>query len=112
MRVHANVYACDCFCCFNECVVKEKKVSGFATTTTARKKKKTKKKIFKAAARVVRKTHQNLNRNSRELLKKRVPKIVPEHVVPFFNSIVTVSLFNFWRNLTSFIVRVLYCLFS
>jgi len=39
---------------------------------------------------------------------ERVPKIVPEHVVPFFNSIVTVSLFNFWRNLTSFIVRVYY----
>jgi len=42
---------------------------------------------------------------------ERVPKIVPEHVVPFFNSIVTVSLFNFWRNLTSFIVRVYYLLY-
>ena len=40
-------------------------------------------------------------------IQRRAPKIVPEHVVPFFNSIVTVSLFNFWRNFTSFIVRVL-----
>jgi len=40
-------------------------------------------------------------------IQRRVPKIVPEHVVPFFNSIVTDSLFNFWRNFTSFIVRVL-----
>jgi len=33
------------------------------------------------------------------------PTIVPLIDVPFFNSIVTTSRFNFWRNFTSFMVE-------
>ena len=54
---------------------------------------------------------ENFTLRANSKTTERVPKIVPEHVVPFFNSIVTVSLFNFWRNLTSFIVRVYYLLY-
>ena len=94
MRVHANVYAC--FYHLRE--GKEEDLEGEEEVSIST--------LLVCAQTTTRRKFYASRANSKTT--ERVPKIVPEHVVPFFNSIVTVSLFNFWRNLTSFIVRVYY----